>query len=80
MRSQYVDGAYNVCDGGDYTLRLTKSVATLTRTSQPRGPFLPAAIENAHRVRMSRENWDAGLRTVYPFSAGVPLAFLEEEP
>ena len=62
-------------DAGDYSLALTPKFATLTRTRKPES-YLPGAIDRANKIKMIRENWDAGKRRVWPSMAGIPLVFL----
>jgi len=62
-------------DAGDYSLTLSSKFATLTRTRKPES-FLPGAIDHANKIKVIRENWDAGKRRVWPRMAGVPLVFL----
>ena len=62
-------------DAGDYELKLTPKFATLTRTRKPL-EFLPGAIDSADKVKICRENWDAGKRKSSPQMAGIPLVFL----
>lgn len=62
-------------DAGDYSLALTPKFATLTRTRKPES-YLPGAIDRANKIKMIRENWDAGKRRVWPSMAGIPLVLL----
>lgn len=62
-------------DAGDYDLKITTKFATLARARKPLG-FLPGAIDAAERVKICRENWDAGKRKVSPQASGIPLVFL----
>ena len=62
-------------DAGDYSLAISTKYAKLTRIRKP-GACLPGAIDYADSVQISREDWDAGRRRVYPYREGVPLVFL----
>ena len=62
-------------DAGDYSLALTAKFATLTRIRKP-AACLPGAIDHADKIKIIRENWDAGKRRVWPSMAGIPLVFL----
>ena len=62
-------------DAGDYELKLTAKFAILTRARKSLG-FLPGAIDAAEKIKICRENWDAGKRKVSPQMAGIPLVFL----
>jgi hypothetical protein len=75
LDSLYLDGTQEWQDAGKWSVRIMPKSVELTRVIP--APFgIPGCLERKV-MRVTRENWESGLRVFAPGQAGVPLVIVD---